>query len=236
MVKELVRKFGRLLRDQGSAHCVPAVTLTSEDHVTYCLTHGQPIHSCATQDRSGNRRLEAGLQVQRAPSMRHTMKPAMFLAVGAVLVAGLLKSPPCMAQAEIAPDHFDSPSTEPASVLGSVPGTFTLLHQVNCAGLTLPAGAYSLSIRSLDGATLVTLTPARTMAGAAIQARVESLSTADHPIALILERIGQQRVLVGFALQDSGTVLRLRGVPSQPVPWKSEMVPIVYATRPRAAN
>lgn len=162
------------------------------------------------------------------------MKSTMFLTVCVVLVAALLKSPPCMAQAEIAPDHFDSPSTEPVSAVGSVQGKFTLLHQVNCAGMTLPAGAYSLSIRSLDGGTLVTLTPKGTMA--AIQARVESRSAADRPIALILERIGQQRVLVGFSLQDSGTVLRLQGLPSQPVSWKSEMVPIVYPTRPRAAN
>ncbi len=68
VVKELVRKFGRMLRDQGSGHCVPAITLTDQDRVTYCLTHGQPIHLCAAQDRSLNRCLEAGSQVQRAPS------------------------------------------------------------------------------------------------------------------------------------------------------------------------
>lgn len=163
------------------------------------------------------------------------MKSRMFLAAGVVLVAALLKSPPCMAQAEIAPDHFDSSSTEPVSMVGSVQGKFTLLHQVNCAGLTLPSGAYSLSVRSLDGGTLVTLTPEGTTA-AAIQARVESLSATDRPIALVLERIGQEHVLVGFSLQDSGTVLRLQGVPSQPVSWKPEMVPIVYAIRPRPSN
>ena len=162
------------------------------------------------------------------------MKSRMFLSVCAVLVAALLKSPACMAQAEIAPDHFDSPNEEPAFSMGSVQGKFTLLHQVNCAGMTLPAGAYSLSIRSLDGETLVTLTPNGTMA--AIQARVESLSTAARPIALILERIGQQRFLVGFSLQDSGTVVRLQGIPSQPASWKSEMVPIIYATGLRATN
>jgi hypothetical protein len=162
------------------------------------------------------------------------MKSRMLLMVCAVLVAALLKAPPCMAQAEIAPDHFDSPGTEPVSAAGSVQGKFTLLHQVNCAGMTLPAGDYSLSIRALDGGTLVTLTPSGTMA--AIQARVESLSAADRPIALIVERNGQQRVLVGFSSRDSGTVLRLEGVPSQPVSWKSEMVPIVYATRPGAGN
>ena len=156
------------------------------------------------------------------------MKSRMFLTACAVLVAALLKSPPCRAQAEIAPDHFDSANEEPAFALGSVQGKFTLAHQVNCAGLTLPPGAYSLSIRSLDGGTLVTLTPEGTMA--AIQARVESPSAADRPIALILERIGQQRVLVGFSVQNSGTVLRLQGVASQPASWNSEMVPIVYAT------
>ena len=163
------------------------------------------------------------------------MKSRMFLAAGAMLVAALLKSPLCMAQAEIDPDHFDSPSTEPMSAVGSVQGKFTLLHRVNCAGLTLPSGAYSLSVQSLDGLTLVTLTPEGTMA-AAIQARVETLSATDRPIALILERIGQERVLVGFSVQDSGTILRLQGGRRQPVSWKSEMVPIVYTTRPRTAN
>jgi hypothetical protein len=65
VVKELVRKFGRMLRDQGGADCVPAVTLTDQDHVTYCLTHGQPIHLCPAENRSVDRYLEAGLQVQR---------------------------------------------------------------------------------------------------------------------------------------------------------------------------
>jgi len=162
------------------------------------------------------------------------MKSRMFLTACAVLVAALLKSPSCMAQAEIAPDHFDSPSEEPAFPNSKVQGKFTLLHQVNCAGLTLPAGAYSLSITSLDGETLVTLAPSGTVA--AIQARVESLSAVARPIALILERIGQQRFLVGFSLQDSGTVLRLQGMPSQPASQKSEMVPIVYATGLRPAN
>lgn len=156
------------------------------------------------------------------------MKSRMFLTACAVLVAALLKSPPCMAQAEVNPDHFDSPNEEPALAVGSVQGKFTLAHQINCGGLTLPPGAYSLSIRSLDGGTLVTLTPEGTTA--AIQARVESLSAADRPIALIVERIGQQRVLVGFSVQNSGTVLRLQGVASQPASWNSEMVPIVYAT------
>jgi hypothetical protein len=73
VVKELVRRFGRILRDQGSTHCVPAVTLTDLDRVTYCLTHGQPIHLCAAQDRSVKRCLETEAQVQCTPA-KHRMQ------------------------------------------------------------------------------------------------------------------------------------------------------------------
>lgn len=40
------------------------------------------------------------------------MKSRMFLTLCSTLVLALLKSVPSAAQAEMAPDHFDSPNTE----------------------------------------------------------------------------------------------------------------------------
>ncbi len=57
------------------------------------------------------------------------MKSKLFLTVCSVLVLMLLKSVPCQAQAEIDPDHFDTPNVEPPfpaslATADQAPGSF----------------------------------------------------------------------------------------------------------------
>ena len=155
------------------------------------------------------------------------MKPKIFFIVRVVLVLGLLKSLPCMARFEIVPDHFETPTTEPATAAGS----FTLLHQVKYAGLTLPAGDYSLSIIPRGGWNLVTLTPKGT--AASVQARIKCPSGFDHPTTLILEGSGEQSVLTGISFEQQGTMLHVPGGRRGTVSARSEQVPVSYASRAR---
>jgi hypothetical protein len=154
------------------------------------------------------------------------MKFRMFLMVCAILALALLKSLPAMAQAEVLPDQFPSPHT-----VQGFQGSFTLLHQVNYAGLTLPAGAYSLSMLSVGGWNLVTLTPEG--AAASTQAQIKCPSNFDHPTALILEPSGEQSTLTAISFEQPGNVLRLQGEQNRPVSPEAEQVPVVYVSRGR---
>jgi hypothetical protein len=147
----------------------------------------------------------------------------MFLMACVVLILGLLKPLPGMAQAEIIPDHFDLTTEQ------GLQGNFILLHQVNYAGLTLPAGVYSLSVISAGGWNLVTLTPEGT--AAPVHARIKCPSTYDRPTALILERDGEQSVLTAISFEQPGTILRLQGRQSRPVSAEAEQVPVSYTPR-----
>lgn len=151
------------------------------------------------------------------------MKSRMSFMVCAV-VLGLLKSLPGMAQAEINPDHFN----EEQVVLE---GSFTLLHQINYAGLVLPAGVYSLAVLHAGGWNLVTLTPQG--AAVSVRARIKCPLGFERPTTLILERSGEQSVLTGISFEQQGTILRLQGGRSGAVSAGSEEVPVSYASGAR---
>jgi hypothetical protein len=161
----------------------------------------------------------------------NVMKSRMFFMVCTVLVLGLLKSLPCMAQFEIVPDHFESPTAAPATPAGSLQGSFTLLHQVNYAGLTLPAGNYSLSILPRAGWNLVILRPKGT--AASVQARIKCPSGFDHPTTLIFEGSGEQSVLTAISFEQQQTILHLQGGGSGTGSAGSEQVPVSYTSRAR---
>ena len=157
--------------------------------------------------------------------------------VCAVLILGLLTSLPCKAQAEIDPDHFDTLTAEEAAV-GSHLGSFTLLHQVSYAGLTLPAGTYLLSVQRRGGWNLVTLTPEGTAASTQV-VRIKCQPGFDHPTALILERSGEQHVLTAIAFEQPGELLQhlqLQGAPSRPISPDSERVRVSYTNRTGSAK
>jgi len=161
----------------------------------------------------------------------------MFLVACVVLILGMLKSPSCNAQAEIAPDHFDTLTAEEAAV-GSHLGSFTLLHQVSYAGQTLPAGTYMLSVQRSGGWNLVTLTGE----GTAVSIRVIRIKCPpgfDRPTALILERSGEQHVLTAISFEQPGELLQhlqLQGAPSRPISPDSEWVRVSYTNRTGSAK
>jgi hypothetical protein len=124
---------------------------------------------------------------------------------------------PALAQWEVSPDHFENSPT------GTFQGNCTLLHEVNYAGVTLPPGSYSLSIRSHGSWDLVTLV--RNGGDSRIQARVQSLAGAGPPTALVLEHTGQQYRLTGISLQQ-GMMVDLHGAQNQKISTESELVPI----------
>jgi len=156
------------------------------------------------------------------------MKLRMFLMILPVLALGLLQPPPAVAQAEIIPDHFDFNAEQ------GLQGSFILLHQVSYAGLTLPAGAYSLSIISAGGWKLVTLTPEGS--AAPVQARIKCPRALDHPTALILESNGEQSVLTAISFEQPGQLLQhlqLQGGRSRSVSPDAEQVPVSYTPQPK---
>jgi len=149
-----------------------------------------------------------------------------------------------MAQFEIAPDHFDTPTIQQVSPAGTIAtanqraggfqGQCTLLHEVGYAGVTLPPGTYSLSIRPHGSWDLVTL--ALNGSDAKIQAHLKPLSGAGRPTALILESNGQQHTLAGISLQQPRMALHLQGAQSRAISADSELVPISYVTRVTVGN
>src|SRR5215467_4671154 len=93
----------------------------------------------------------------------------MVLAVGFLGILMSLKPATCRAQAEIDPDHYDTvdsgplpqamPTIAAGQKVGIFRGKFVLPFDVDYAGLTLPPGSYSLSVRSVGKQRIVTLIP-----------------------------------------------------------------------------
>src|SRR5262249_10573545 len=141
-------------------------------------------------------------------------------------------------------DHFDTPRIQQVSRAGTIAaanqpaggfqGQCTLPHEVSYAGVTLPPGTYSLSIRPHGSWDLVTL--ALKGSDAKIQAHVKPLSGAGRPTGLILESNGQQHTLAGISLQQPGMAPYLRGAQSRAISAESELVPISHVTRVTVGN
>jgi hypothetical protein len=100
---------------------------------------------------------------------RNLIEAGVFLAAGLLLLLFVLEPVQCHAQAEINPDHYDTPNSEPLSPAGSSAaagrstgdfrGTFTVPFDIRCAGLILLSGSYSISVRSVAKSDEITLVP-----------------------------------------------------------------------------
>ena len=81
------------------------------------------------------------------------VKYSAWAALAGLLASVMLVPSPGYAQAEIDPDHYDSPNSEPIRELVRViryDGTFFLPYSALCNGKKLPPGKYSISFR-FDG-------------------------------------------------------------------------------------
>ena len=165
---------------------------------------------------------------------RSSLKAAIVISAGFLLLLFVLEPVQCHAQAEINPDHYEITDGEPISQtgnsataarnVGEFRGTFTLPFDVRCAGLTLPRGPYSLSIGSAAKSDEVTLVPKGN--AIIIQARVASRSSAGGASALMVERNGQRRTLTAIRLEEPGITLYLEPKPARSTSTDAETVPI----------
>jgi hypothetical protein len=163
------------------------------------------------------------------------IKTGIFFVAGLLLLLFVLE-PPCHAQAEINPDHYETPNTEPISRAassatsdrntGDFRGTFTVPFDVRCAGMILPSGSYSLSVRSVAKSDEINLMP-RGNDAVTIHARARSRSNAQGPSALVLERIGQRHMLTAIRLKEPGMTLYLEAKQGWNAPADAEMIPIL---------
>lgn len=86
-------------------------------------------------------------------TQRVNYRARAFALFGGLLGSAMLPPSRAYAQAEIQPDHFDSPNTQPTPQqvrLLRYDGTFSLPYSVLCNGKKLAPGKYSISLR-FDG-------------------------------------------------------------------------------------
>jgi hypothetical protein len=166
----------------------------------------------AGRDRRHKRDLEKRLRDCRPGEERENVMKAskMILLIAAGFT--LLATPRSHAQSEIAPDHFESPNTEPfsqpktqrgnAAKIGRVrfDGKVTLPYSVICSGRKLQPGRYSVSLRS-DGKTgLATLN----QSGQTLEIAGAVRRHTDPPIrnSLLVECIGKTHKLSAILVKE----------------------------------
>src|SRR5215472_14005880 len=141
----------------------------------------------------------------------------------------------CWAQAEISPDHFDSVNTvsavarkatsqrNPVQAYGSV----FLPYDVQCAGVTLTPGYYSLSIRQLGKQDVVKLTPIADAAHArSLEVTATPRLSPEAPSQLRVDRMNRRRTLTAISLEEPGVTLFLQAG-NESGAWKdTKLIPI----------
>jgi hypothetical protein len=141
------------------------------------------------------------------------MKSKILQTVFPVLVVMTLTPVLGRAQAEINPDHFDTPNivstagskaTANRSV-SSFHGSLVLPFAVRCAGFSLPPGSYSMSVRRLGERDVITLTSKQNSVRLqAFGTGTAWRSSAQAPTVLVVERTGQRRTVRAIRSGESG--------------------------------
>jgi hypothetical protein len=158
-----------------------------------------------------------------------------MIMVAGLAALGAVAVPSVRAQAELAPDHFDSPDMLPFDqpqlqatakpVSGHYQGKMTLAHRVRCNGATLAPGKYEVSLQS-DGKTVeVTLNHRGRIVTVKGQAYEKPLNTERGYV--VVERRGNARRLsvvhvglveVAFAPERSTTRASARAASLEVLP------------------
>lgn len=179
---------------------------------------------------------------------RRAVKMNMILLFGSLGILTMWRPASCRAQAEIDPDHYEmsndestaaatrsttKPSAAPPNRRADVfLGKFTLPFDVRYAGVILPRGSYSLSVRSLRKANLVTLIPdGNAVRLRTIRARLRTRPGAEGPNALVIVRNGLERTLSAIRLREPRITLDLHAEERRTDSFDMELVPIFSMTR-----
>ena len=147
------------------------------------------------------------------------MKSRIFQIAVPVLLVVAFTPALCRAQAEIDPDHFDSPSYVVTVAKKATPvpnpseayASFVMPYDVTCAGVKLTPGNYSLSIRQSGKQDVVRLTRiANGVRGNALEVVATPRLSTGSPSGLVFDHVNNRRVLTAISLQQPGVTLLLQ--------------------------
>jgi len=215
--------------------------MTSTLHTQNALSLALSSPAIHGTTEEGQGRSQSTVAEQLIPCRHRLFQSKMFLVIGCVLAVMILQGLPCLAQADIDPDHYEITNSNPISQPGQSAigtrnsehfrGNFSLPFNVRCAGIILPPGSYSISIRSMEKRSVVRLIPlGNTVPSQSIRLTVKSLSSTGGLNALLLEHEGKERTLAGISLKDQGITLCLHAEQKRIVSAHAELVPIAYTT------
>jgi hypothetical protein len=162
----------------------------------------------------------------------------VLLAVCA-FISATVKSVPCRAQADSNPDQFEMTNGEPFARrensrvnqdAAEFRGSVMLPFRISYAGVSFEPGTYSISIRSVGRADVVTLT-AKGRDAARVEVVATSRSSADSPNSLVLEHKGQRRTLTAISLKKPGITFHLGSARRNSNSAGTEFVPIDAALK-----
>jgi hypothetical protein len=173
------------------------------------------------------------------------MKSGILQSVASMLFVIAVTPSVCRAQAEISPDHFDSPSggatVAKSATSNQKPQTydsFFLPFEVNCAGTMLKPGRYSLSIQQSGKRDVVRFTRIiNGVRGQAIAVTATPRLGAEGPSGLVIARVNQRRTLTAIGLRQLGVRLVLQPNKERVVSMNAEPILVSYsASRPLPVN
>jgi hypothetical protein len=146
----------------------------------------------------------------------------------------------CRAQAEIDPDHFDSPSNAAtvSKKATSLPNSsqayasFFLPYDVTCAGVKLAPGYYSLAIRQLGKRDVVRLARiANGVPGHGLEVMAIPRLSKESPSGLVFDHVNNRRILTAISLQQPGVTLLLQPGKVEGTSTNPEPIRISYSTQ-----
>lgn len=165
------------------------------------------------------------------------MKSGKLQLVVAILFVISFAPALCRAQAEVDPDHFDSPSNVSTVAKRATSnrnpsqahGGFFLPFDVACVGVKLTPGQYSVSIQQSGKRDVVRFV--RIVNGVRAQAlEVTAMPrlNAEGPGGLVIDRINQRRTLTAISLQQPRMTLFLQAGKETGISVNAELIPISY--------
>jgi hypothetical protein len=167
---------------------------------------------------------------------RRSFHSTIFLASCGVFALMISMAQLGWAQAEIDPDHYEG-SDQPVSTAqntatashnaSSFRGEFTLPFDVAYRGQILRPGSYSVSVRPVGKANIVTLIPnGKTAKVRRIQAQASAQPGTAGANALVLECKGQERRLAAIRLNQARFTFDSRARQSRSAAVHTELIPI----------